>query len=116
MRGFGAVTHVDAFAFMREKGAVLAKAHFSGGNDEGGIDGITLLDANGVELPYEYSWDDSDEQDALARDADGIVTGEYGSFAGEFSVHGTVTYDLNAGTVKMSKEEQSGYDHSEYDL
>lgn len=44
------------------------------------------------------------------------IYAEYGGFDGDFSVSGEVTWDAKAGTVKMSKDEQRDYDHSEYDL
>ena len=44
---------------------------------------------------------------AKLRDAlGGPVESEYGSFAGEFSVSGTVTWDVAEGTCIMSKSEQ----------
>lgn len=37
----------EVFALLAAKGAAKAVVHFSGGNDEGGVDGIELLDKDG---------------------------------------------------------------------
>lgn len=45
------------------------------------------------------------------------VYDEYGSFAGEFYVSGTVTWDVATGRVKMERnEEMSHYEYSERDF
>jgi hypothetical protein len=82
--------------------------HFSGGNDEGGYDSIQLLDAEGAEIAgVDTSWDSP-----MGRAMEGYLS-QWGSFAGEFSVHGTVEVDVVAGRAKMEYDEQSDYEHHE---
>lgn len=100
----------ETFNLMRACGITKAVVEFSGGNDEGGPDDIevTREGANEPsELPAYYGSRDGsgtrEEQlaDLLARP----VYAEYGTFAGEFYVHGRVVWDLEARTVRMTGDE-----------
>jgi hypothetical protein len=116
--------NAEVFRKIRERGAVRAFVEFSGGNDEGGAESIALHDGEGREVgkveggnPGGY-WDPekrrfvevalTPEQRAEAEFAqalEGPVYEEYGTFSGDFSVSGRVTWDAEKGTVKMSGEE-----------
>jgi hypothetical protein len=116
--------NAEVFRRIRERGAVRAVVEFSGGNDEGGAESIALHDGEGREVgkvegghPGGY-WDPqkrrfvevalTPEQRAEAEFAEaleGPVYAEYGTFAGDFSVSGRVTWDARNCTVSMSGEE-----------
>lgn len=94
---------------------------FSGGHDEGGIDGITFedFDTGLISLP-EIHWSDAylmypsdnweppidltDNQE-LSQLLQGPVDAEFGSWAGEWSVNGDVVWNVTDGTVIMTKNE-----------
>ena len=113
---------------------------FSGGNDEGGPDAITYLDAEGdivtglsanaynesgsrfdpetkrfVENPQRWVvYENNSKRDATpeeikrgqaARVLEHPIYDLWGSFAGEFYVHGTLTWDVAAGTYTLSGQE-----------
>lgn len=113
---------------MKARNAVSVEVHFSGGNDEGGVDTIYFVNAEGDREMFKVDWpkyvwesrsykfqDDQHEQDwrlreVLARP----VMDEWGTFAGDFSVDGTVIFNQD-GTATMSQnvgyyeyEEQGG--------
>lgn len=119
---------------LRNKGVVKVEIAFSGGNDEGGAESFHAYDTEGNEVTigeanaykdyrsekwtvYEY---DRQTGGRIQRDAtpDEIVLASirevleepiydrYGSFAGEFYVDGTLTWDVLAGTNKMRGQEE----------
>ena len=104
------------FAMLKEQGAIKAVLSYNGGNDEGGVDDITLVlesvDEGGknIEVDYPGQWDGGGE---LAELLEGPVSFKYGSWAGDFSAYGTLTWDVEAGTVVMDDYEQSGYDYNQ---
>lgn len=117
---------VELLRAVREAGATRLEASYSGGNDEGGVDGIALFDAEGKEMPAPDSWVErpakSDDppwrvKDGVAQEyhplwqaASDMLATEFGSWAGEFSAYGTLFADTSTGNVKRSGEVQSGYD------
>jgi hypothetical protein len=128
------LSRAEIFNRLRELGATTATVSFQGGGDEGGVEAIILADSAGIELPLaleeNYSgsrynpatqkWEPTEpntpNQD-LAAALGAPVYEQYGSFAGEFYVNGTVEYNVVAGTVKMGKSERvESYEHSEEDL
>ncbi len=113
---------------LARRGFVRAAVEFSGGNDEGGVEEITLFRENGqtedidpyygegyryVNGRFESIRTELDDDEKLAQQLGTPVYDAYGSFAGEFSVYGKVIFDVANRTVKMEKEEMSGYDYSE---
>lgn len=114
------------FAELRARGAATAVVGFDGGNDEGGPHSIKLLDANGSEIadldPYpDYverngRWEPDTPDGKLAEALAAPIEAQYGSFAGDFYVSGKLTWDVTTGAVVMDKQEQSGYDHSTYEV
>lgn len=113
-------------AQVRTIGASRMEAHYSGGNDEGGVDTIKLLDAKGKELKTPEAWierepkpDDPpyrirdgkvNDYHPLWQAADEMLSTEFGSWAGEFSAYGTLYADLKENRVWREGSVQSGYD------
>lgn len=110
------------FEALKKRGAAKAVVSFSGGGDEGGCDGIQLLDAAGAviaEIDEYYGnttvWDPDtqtykdigppNEEQQMSEGLCVPVYEKYHSFAGEFSVSGTVTWDVATRKVTMSGEE-----------
>jgi hypothetical protein len=113
------MTRPEVFAELASRGADRAVVEFSGGNDEGGPDSITLY---GGEAPvctlsvWPYERDATSEKKADARLADALsdpVFEAYGTFAGDFDVTGEVIWDVEEKTVQMIRDERSDYEHSE---
>ena len=123
-----------AFALLRKKSATKAVLHFEGGNDEGGCTGIVLEVAlpNGggyeqqdLEVWYcggyqhlgngQYGrlseWENEDQE--LSELLQGPIDEKYGTWAGDFSAYGTLTWDVEAGTAVMDEYVQAGYDHEQ---
>lgn len=113
----------EVFEALAERGATKAVVEFSGGNDEGGADGIVLYDGDEetgtVEQYFGFvyhrgengGWtsrpltDAERREDELAEALAAPVYDEYSGFAGDFSVSGVVEWDVEAKTVTMSGEE-----------
>lgn len=112
-----------AFRLLSARGAVSAVATFSGGGDEGGVDDITLKMPDGTEVALERHWADwrNDKQvpftaqqeadNELWETLETPVEDKYGSFAGDFHVYGSVTYDVSAKTVAMTGDESTPVSH-----
>lgn len=101
------------FALLAARGATKAVLSYNGGNDEGGVDQIVLhvMDDHGevgeVDLPCQ--WNATGDDKELAKLLEDPVDAKYGSWAGDFSAYGTLTWDRIAGTVIMDDYEQSEY-------
>lgn len=111
-------TRADAFAELANRGADRAVVEFSGGNDEGGPDSITLYAGEDAltTLPAWYDGEDDPKEQSNARLAAALsdpVFEQYGTFAGDFDVTGEVIWDVAAKTVQMIRDERSDYEHSE---
>jgi hypothetical protein len=130
MFGDPVLSKSGAFAELRNRGAAKAIVAFQGGNDEGGVEEITLLDADGKEVgklqeyyggstwnPETKKWDKPKLNPQVQKDADLAealgkpVYDKYYNFAGEFYVQGTVIWDVKTQDVKMSGSES----HEEWD-
>lgn len=118
----------STLSLLRSRGIVKAEVSFSGGNDEGGVEEITLIDGAGVESNFEISYgggysyvngryqrDDSalTEDQKLSIALQKPVDDAYGSFAGDFNVYGSVIFDTVKNTVTMSKSESSYSDYED---
>ena len=105
------MTRAEVFGRLRELGAAAAVVPFSGGYDEGFIEGITLQDAEGnaVSVIHEDYYGGAEEPfegaHRLAEALSGPVYDEYGGFAGEFEVEGRVVWDVTKATVSMKGSE-----------
>ena len=111
---------------VKEAGAAKLEASYSGGNDEGGVDDLKLIDADGKEMKAPDTWVERDPvpgdhayriRDGKVHDyhplweaADNMLSTEFGSWAGEFSAHGTLFADLKERKVWREGGIQSGYD------
>lgn len=132
----------SALQFFRDRGVSTIVAQFSGGNDEGGIDSIDYLDADGKKINtipsssayedrywqggrehnrgwivYDRSLGDTWADQKRAATPDEVALAEalkviehpvydrYYTFAGEFYVDGTLTWDVTAGTHEMHGQE-----------
>lgn len=100
------MTREELFAELRRQGVAKVQVEFSGGGDEGGVDVILLLDSEGkiirkLEEYYDKPHPDSDLSQSLAAP----VYSRYGGFAGDFSVRGTVEWDVADGMVTMNDQE-----------
>jgi hypothetical protein len=110
----------QAMRKLMDRGVAKVEVHFSGGGDEGGVDNITLYDDKGkslgnLEESYDgYTYNPTTkqyEQKALTEDQQIAkilgkpVYDKYHTFAGEFYVNGTVTWDVFKGTSKMNGNE-----------
>ncbi len=124
-----------AFDRLRKRGATKALVEFSGGNDEGGVNGIEIVypgdkpneqlevyydgaqmeyvDGQWRQKPQEKATEDQELSLILQRPVDD----RFGSWAGEFEAYGTLTWyveaegDHAAGTCQMDQYVQSGYDY-----
>jgi hypothetical protein len=106
------------FAALKRLGANRAVVEFSGGNDEGGPDSITLY-VGEEEVSTLSAWPtgtrtvEEQAQDRLADALSEPVFDEYHTFDGDFDVTGEVIWDVAEGTVQMIRDERSDYEHSE---
>lgn len=107
------VTKRQVFALLAARGATKAVLTYNGGNDEGGVDSITLhvptADGEAVEVDLPCQWNATGDDKELARLLEDPVDAKYGSWAGDFSAYGTLTWDRISGTVVMDDYEQSEY-------
>ena len=105
-----------AFAALQRLGADRAVVEFSGGNDEGGPDTITLFKGEETLRTLPTWWQAGDADEELVPLSDTLsdpVFEVYGTFAGDFDVTGEVLWDVAAQTVEMIRHERSGYEHFE---
>lgn len=107
------MTNSEIFAMLKAMGVVRVNVHYSGGGDEGGVELVEMVGADGKvaqereQYPdYKYNPETreytmlpmSREQElniALCKP----VYNRYGSFAGEFYTSGTFVWDVNEGTI-----------------
>jgi hypothetical protein len=123
------MTRDGVFAALKSKGIAKVLVHYSGGNDEGGVNQIELFDANGEnigEMQEYYGgtsvWDEatntykpapppSDDQ-RLAEALGAPVYNKYGGFAGEYYVDGIVTWDVVNKKINDHGNEQVSHDET----
>lgn len=107
------VSKREVFSLLRAKGAVKAVLSYNGGGDEGGVDEITLhvktADGEIVEVDHPGSWDAEGEDGRLSKLLEAPVDHKYGSWAGDFEAYGTLTWDVEAGTVVMDDHVKDSY-------
>jgi len=123
------LSRFELFAELRRRNVAKVEVQFSGGGDEGGVDSISLQDAEGNEigtLEEDYGgsqWDGQkwvpvnppNPDTALVNALCAPVYDKYGSFAGEFYVSGKINVDVAAETIKMPYQEsvETYEDHEE---
>ena len=98
------------FETMKQHGLAYLEASYSGGNDEGGVDEVTVMkDDRGEAVTIDkVNW-----QHPLTEACDRMLSTEFGSWAGEFSAHGILYADLKEGKVWRAGE-ASTYSDDEY--
>lgn len=123
----------ELWAELRRRNVAKVVVSFSGGGDEGGVDNISLQDAEGNEVgtleedyggstydPKTGQWvpvNPPNPDTALVEALVAPVYEKYGSFAGEFYVNGTVDYDVANEKVKMPyRESVETWEEHEEDL
>jgi hypothetical protein len=110
------------FALMEKLGIVRIEVTFSGGNDSGGVDSTVAHMADGTEkaLPESHYWakeEEMDDEQALGHLVGEPVHDEWGSFAGDFYVSGTLSFDMAARRVFAKYEEEVPHtDHFDMEL
>jgi hypothetical protein len=116
----------EALRLLQEAGYVKAEVGFEGGDDEGGVTDITVIKSDGTTdtLPsympatigrytkdkgyHEVPNPDHDPTiGPLIVELGRPVHDRYHTFAGEFFVQGTVTFDVEAGKVFMNGYEET---------
>lgn len=125
----------EAFAELKARGATHAVVEFQGGHDEGGVEAITLFNGEQEigELPTDYDvWyvdapgqpmkqrelKEKELADAsLAEALSQPVEDKYYTFAGDFHVDGTVTWNVADKSCKMKATETvDSYEDVEEDV
>jgi hypothetical protein len=109
-----------AFAELARLGADRAVVEFSGGNDEGGPDSITLYQGeNNVSALSPSAYAGLNASAAQKAEADLVaclsqpIYDQFGGFDGDFDVYGELIWDVAAQTVHMLRDERSEYEHIE---
>jgi hypothetical protein len=98
------MTRDMVFAMLKTAGVTRAEVNFEGGNDEGTIESIVLHKKDGTQTTIDYSYSHSNP---LHEQLSQPVWDKYGSFAGDFDVHGVVTWDVETGAISISGEEST---------
>ena len=123
------MTRDGVFAALKSKGVSKVLVHYSGGNDEGGVNQIELFDANGEnigEMQEYYGgssiWDEAtntwkpaeapNDEQRLSEALCAPVYNKYGGFAGEYYVDGIVTWDVVNKKINDHGNEQVSHDES----
>jgi hypothetical protein len=121
------------FALLRKKGAYKAELEFSGGHDEGGVEQITLfIKTEGEDVLQDhivwycggYGYDNKtgkwqpmskpqNDDEELSDLLQGPIDETFGSWASVESTSGVLTWDVEAGTVKLNYSQDEPRDHEE---
>jgi len=121
------MSRVIVFDALKSKGVHKVEVHYSGGNDEGGVNQIELFDANGENIAHmdEYygatqQWDEATKKyvpsapptydQRLSEALCAPVYDKYYSFAGDFYVNGILTWDVPNCKVNMRGTEEVSHD------
>ena len=101
------------FALLREHKIKDVNVEFSGGNDEGGVDSITVCYEDGRVEDFPSDVEDSiydfekrtfveaelSEKEKISKMLTQPVWDQYGGFAGDFHVYGNILYDVETETI-----------------
>ena len=114
------------FDLMAQHGASKLEASYSGGNDEGGVGSLQLLDAAGEKLETPEMWitrtpkegERAYHHDGLIHEyhplyeaVDNVLSLEFGTWAGDFNAYGTLYADATTREVRR----EGSISHEEYD-
>lgn len=114
----------QVFDTLERLGVARVCVEYSGGHDEGGVDSISCLNSAGEKLEIglpewvvETSWND-DKQSYEAKELSETeqlyialcepVCLRWGGFAGEFHVHGRLTWDVESREIDDSVGDEWG--------
>ncbi|HEY3181212.1 MAG TPA: hypothetical protein VGJ77_00125 [Gaiellaceae bacterium] len=105
----------ELLSLLRERGARSALIAYDGGNDEGGVSGISYsaeplgaepaewtADAlpTATEVDVESAFEDWEgPQGRFLQAAEAVICDKWGSFAGEFEVTGRLVVDVDSGRM-----------------
>lgn len=101
----------EVFAELARRGATRAEVRFSGGNDEGGADSIVLY--NGETEVGDIVLSYAGPGDPFAEILQQPIDDHWGGFAGDYSVSGTLTWDVTNETASLVYEETEYVHHEE---
>jgi len=116
----------EAMKALEKMGATSALISYSGGNDEGGVDLVVVRTPKGEQILEEryrsYTYrngstyrkpfpPDIKEEGELVELLSAPIYDQWGSFAGEFSTYGTITFIVETDTVEWT----NGYEERTYD-
>lgn len=117
------VSNQEVYDWIKAQGASKAIVHFQGGGDEGGVENIELMSAGETQCirTLEEFYDDGRVWNSQTRQWDRTreltleekvrkalckpVYDKYHTFAGEFYVNGTVVWDADKHSCKLSGQE-----------
>lgn len=91
----------ELLPLLEAQGASLLRADYSGGNDEGGVEDITLyaglvkVDEGHPKAEREIAYEGG-YQDRIWELCDAILSTQYGSWAGDWSASGALYVDVAA--------------------
>ena len=100
------------FAVMKEHGVSYLEAYYYGGNDEGGVQEVEVLkDASGGTITIEsMGW-----QHPIQEACDRVLSGEFGTWAGDFSASGRLYADMKENKVwRAGQQSVDQADSNEY--
>jgi hypothetical protein len=104
----------NVFQHLRNLNIHRVDVDFSGGGDEGGPEmiNITTIDGKTSNIsPYAFGGDRSQEDiitnEDIIESLSAPIYEKYGTFAGEFYVHGTLVWDVPAIKVYMKGQESN---------
>lgn len=88
--------------YLKKNGFSELTLSFSGGNDNGSIDGCELRRSDGSSVNVDFYSDLLGELKVVLEQAAEPIYDRYGSFAGDYSVSGTLQYVLKDHSVLLS--------------
>lgn len=115
------MTREEVFSILAEQGVKSVIVRYSGGNDSGGVECITLHYTDGSQKSLKEYWQQTEyvigkgwkpigpepkPEEALSKALAAPVYARWGSFAGEFYVDGTILWDTVARTVTFEEQQQ----------
>lgn len=121
----GPMTQDEVFAELARRGATHATVRYSGGNDEGGADGIeirageeVLADIDEHYFPWDYVDGKRVDRELTAEEISNMRLAtalckpfydKWGGFSGDFDVCGTLTWDVAAGEFSADEQTREFY-------
>jgi hypothetical protein len=95
-----AFTKVQALQMLKTLNCTKVVILYNGGNDEGHIENITFHKEDGTTEQVYEEYNDEFHQVLCSP-----IYDKYGSFDGDYSVNGTLIWDVKAGTITDEGDE-----------